>query len=460
MAAGSFAFWGWVGLAILIAGGALLAPIVRRRSGPASGGGGEDFDFLTSQLEELQRDLDRGLISQEQHGLVEAEIARRVLARERQSISVSSGSTDGAVKSGKWLAVGLALSAPVGAVFLYLMVGSPGFPSQPFATRTDEPAREVRALTELAETLDQRLVDAPSDRETLIALAETRSRLEDFSGAQDAYRRAIALSQDDRDLRGSLLAAFAETFVLAGEGRVSDQAVVAIEESLRLTPREPRARYYLGIARLDAGDRAEALRIWQSLAADSLADAPWLPNLRARIAGLEAEIGGGAPIIDEQARAAMMSLSDEERAERIGGMVEGLQARLEQAPEDLDGWLRLATAYGVMGRQGEAIEALGRAAGQVGEDLAAMDAVLRGYFSAAPDAMTGVALPEESVILAGRLYAIDQDHRAALWVLAEASRTSGDNAAARGFLKLLLKQLPEGLPEYENVLRQLDALEE
>jgi cytochrome c-type biogenesis protein CcmH len=42
----------------------------------------------------------------------------------------------------------------------------------------------------------------------------------------------------------------------------------------------------------------------------------------------------------------------------IEGMVDGLAARLADQPDDLDGWLRLARAYVVLGRQADARAAL------------------------------------------------------------------------------------------------------
>ena len=45
----------------------------------------------------------------------------------------------------------------------------------------------------------------------------------------------------------------------------------------------------------------------------------------------------------------------------IHSMVDGLAARLADAPDDPAGWLRLARAYGVLGRKDDAADALTKA---------------------------------------------------------------------------------------------------
>lgn len=56
-----------------------------------------------------------------------------------------------------------------------------------------------------------------------------------------------------------------------------------------------------------------------------------------------------APAIDPETAARIQSMSPEEQAEMIAGMVEGLAVRLEQDPNDLQGWLRLIRARIVLG---------------------------------------------------------------------------------------------------------------
>jgi cytochrome c-type biogenesis protein CcmH len=56
-------------------------------------------------------------------------------------------------------------------------------------------------------------------------------------------------------------------------------------------------------------------------------------------------------------------MSPEERQAMIRSMVDRLAARLEQNPNDKDGWTRLAHAYDVLGESEKAEAARARAAG-------------------------------------------------------------------------------------------------
>ena len=64
---------------------------------------------------------------------------------------------------------------------------------------------------------------------------------------------------------------------------VTEDAVRAFESVLAQQPGEPRAQYYLGLARAQAGDDAGALERWRTLAASSPAGAPWLPTVHEQI---------------------------------------------------------------------------------------------------------------------------------------------------------------------------------
>ena len=56
-----------------------------------------------------------------------------------------------------------------------------------------------------------------------------------------------------------------------------------------------------------------------------------------------------------------MEMSPDDRMAMIGAMVAGLDERLRDNPDDLDGWLRLMRSYMVLGETEKAGDALDRA---------------------------------------------------------------------------------------------------
>jgi len=88
------------------------------------------------------------------------------------------------------------------------------------------------------------------------------------------------------------------------------------------------------------------------------------------VAARLAEIAPGEPQPDAKTPAgpttkdiaAAQSMSPEERQAMIRSMVERLAARLDQNPDDKEGWTRLAHAYDVLGETEKAQAARARAA--------------------------------------------------------------------------------------------------
>lgn len=72
--------------------------------------------------------------------------------------------------------------------------------------------------------------------------------------------------------------------------------------------------------------------------------------------------GGGPPGADPDQVAAIQEMPEAEQQEMIRGMVEGLAARLESQPDDLEGWLMLGRSWSVLGENDKAISAFQRAA--------------------------------------------------------------------------------------------------
>jgi cytochrome c-type biogenesis protein CcmH len=190
--------------------------------------------------------------------------------------------------------------------------------------------------------------------------------LQRFDESREAYRRAIAFKPDEPQLHAEL----GEVIVLAAEGTVTPAA----EAEFAKSGNDPRARFYSAEAALQHGDAAAAKTGLQALLADAPADAPWrkvVAALLAEIAPDESQASAKTPAgPTAQDIAAARSMSPEERQAVIRSMVERLAARLEQQPDDKEGWARLAHAYDVLGEADKAKAARARA-GAVGAPVEA-----------------------------------------------------------------------------------------
>ena len=452
---------------------AVLIPLLRRhRRAPARA----DFDLAVyrDQLRELESDRSRGLVSEEQVDAARTEIERRMLRAARTQESADADKAEeGAGVSPRWpsawrrraTALALGLCVPALAVGLYASYGTPGLPGSPFAERP-QPAGDTAAtaaLSEPVERLAARLASEPDNLEGWLLLGRSYLVLQRFSEAADAFRQAAALSGDDPEV----LAMLGETIVWASEGTVVPEAVLTFERVLTLRPGDPAARFHLALGRAQAGAVREAYEMWLALAADTPADAPWSGDLEglirqaAGVLGVEGDALPRAPAAAEAPAgpteddvAAAAALTPDERMAMIRGMVEGLAARLEENPDDAEGWLRLARSYEVLGEAEKARDALRRAGDAVPDELAALRAFAR--------ALTGESGPEapppEAAAVYERILALDPDDRPALWFTGLAAAERGDAAAARSRWQRLLGLLVPDTPEHAAVQAALDSL--
>lgn len=362
----------WVAAAVLCAlTVALLLRPLARSGGEADDTAEQDLAVYRDQLAEVERDRAQGLISAEEAHEARREIERRILAAD--AVRTPQGkSGPGKRTLALWLA--LAVAVPLASMGLYLQLGNPETPSRPFAERAEE-RRDANQLATLESQMADRLARDPEQPQAWSMLGELRLRLGRYEGAAAAYGEAIARGTPT----AQLYAARGEALTAAAGGRVTPEAKAAFDSALELAPQDPRSRFYSGLAQEQAGRPRDALETWRDLAEDSPAGAPWRATLEGEygrvadslgLTGEAARLPGAPPAAEGQRGPtredveAAEDMNPEERAAFIRSMVEGLENRLgedPENPENFDGWLRLARAYAVLGEIGKAREALARA---------------------------------------------------------------------------------------------------
>ena len=244
-------FWLIAILVLILTGAALILPLLRRA--PAVPEATRGLAIYRDQLAEIERDQEAGLITETEAGSARTEIERRILkAAEQQPERAASE------PGVRMFLAGLILGAvPAATVALYLAVGTPNAPDLAMSVASDE-----------AITADQ-----------LADLARRQVAQDRLTQAVETFTRAAARAPHRADLRSLL----GEVRVAAADGNVTELAQLAFREAISLDPRDPRARFYLGLARAQEGDLKGAIDDWLRFEADSGTDAAWRPMLAERL---------------------------------------------------------------------------------------------------------------------------------------------------------------------------------
>lgn len=152
-------------------------------------------------------------------------------------------------------------------------------------------------------------------------------------------------------VRVAMTSAQGEAMVEAANGQVTPAARAVFEDVLKLDPTDARARFYLALAKDQAGDTAAAMDAWVALINDAPPGAAWVPEVRAIVERRAAQEG-----IDLSQR-----LKPDPQAAMIAAMVDRLDAKLKADPNDLEGWIQLMRSRVVLGEPDKASAAYAKA---------------------------------------------------------------------------------------------------
>ena len=253
------AFWlTTIVLTLIVAG--LFALALLRRDEKSNDKADYDLRVYRDQLSEVERDLERGVLSAEDANRVRTEISRRILAADAERREIDDN-TSGAPKL---LAGGIAAALAVGSFALYSGLGAPGYGDLALAERIAfaENLRETRPTQaeaeasipeqpapaefsedylRLVQTLRNTVVQRPDDIQGHALLAQNESNLGNFVAAYTAQARLIELKGEEATVQD--LTDYADLLVLAAGGYVSPEAEQAVSVVLNTDPQNGIARY-------------------------------------------------------------------------------------------------------------------------------------------------------------------------------------------------------------------------
>ncbi len=382
------ALWLLVTLMIIVTVIIIGIPLIKRQSRHKTHRADYDITIYEDQLVEIERDIERGIINKAEGKASRIEIQRRIL----KAVEINRTSGELSQTRSPYLLGLIVLFMLTGTFGLYALKGSPELPNRPYANRNISAEIEARkgrlGKSEVLELVSRILVNLennPSDLRGWLLLGRTYMTLNDFQNAFNAFSRAMELNKNNPDI----IAEYAEAMIMAEDGEVSIKAKNLYTELLIVDPLNPKARYYLGLAKAQKNNLKGAIQDWVDLVKLSAPNAPWMKLVKEQIESIASKLGINSGSIRPSSQALKLfarqvitkpsmsknlpsgpsaeeikeaeKMSSEDRQKMIKSMVQRLADRLEKNPEDLSGWQRLSWAYEVLGEKEKAEIARSRA---------------------------------------------------------------------------------------------------
>jgi cytochrome c-type biogenesis protein CcmH len=412
-------FWIFAGLLTVIAVAAVLYPLSRRPKELASADA-YDLTVYKSQLQEIDGDVERGLIDKDEAEAARAEVARRLLntqaaldkdlAADAAASAASGTKVKGkkgakakdaqlsmpktATSGARMVAVVSLLVIPFCAFGLYFMLGTPNLEGQPLAQRLSK-SPEQQSLVERVAAVERILQQNPDSLQGWKAIAPIYLSMRRANDAIRAYHNILRLEGETVENLSNL----GEAIVVKDAGIVKPVSFGMFKRAYEMDKSQPKPRFFIAIGLGQMGQEQKAIEEWQAMITDFGESAPWAPFAKSQIAALEKKLAagnGGTPNVtpphgtrvakDEQSAGASdagnksagkgetelsgptredmeaaAQMTPEERQEMIENMVSQMAERLDEEGGSANDWVRLIRAEMVLNRPDKAAKTVSKA---------------------------------------------------------------------------------------------------
>lgn len=240
----------------------VLGPLLKPARPPATR---EAFDraVYRDQLKELDREVARGAIADDEASTARLELQRRLLTAGDEKTPATTGARK------PLLAAAAALLIVLVAGGIYAVRGSPGLPDDPYAARQTERDQLAQQEAQLAQIhamvakLADEMKQHPDDLDGWLRLGRSYAVLGQSDDAAAAFAQAEKLKPNDPGVM------MAEAQGLMAGRSLADpipQPVVDLLDRIQaIQPDEPAVMWYLGLHAAQEGNFATARADWQKV---------------------------------------------------------------------------------------------------------------------------------------------------------------------------------------------------
>jgi cytochrome c-type biogenesis protein CcmH len=253
------------------------------------------------QLLDLEREHALGHLSDEELQVGRDELTRRLL-EDVGPVTLMHADTVGDVRGNDavtsaqetrlrkpwWLMLGVIFWVPVLSMGMYSVLGEPQA-LDPLAAQQgmgNEGEITPEKLVAMATALTRRLQDEPNQVDGWVMLGRVQRALGRYAEADEALRRALALSQDD-----NVWIERAEVLAQKNGGNFAGEPWAIIQRVLTADPHQLNALLLAGSASYAEDNFRSALRFWERAREEVSPDSPDAPELDRAIAEARSKLG-------------------------------------------------------------------------------------------------------------------------------------------------------------------------
>jgi cytochrome c-type biogenesis protein CcmH len=229
-------------------------------------------------------------------------------------------------------------------------------------------------LDQLNAKLAMKLSNNPNDVAGWTLLGRSYAVTGNKEKAIEAFDKAIALTPDDAGIH----VFYGEALVGFANDRVIPEARKFFLKAKDIEAKHPGVKYNLALADFQDEKIQAAYDVWLKLVQEEAQDSPWWKKAVEKLNLAASKLGIEPPTLPKKLQSTRTSkslpsalsvgdvqsankMTARERDQLIHGMVQRLAKRLEKEPNDLQGWLRLAKSYSVLGENKKALSSYQKA---------------------------------------------------------------------------------------------------
>lgn len=228
-------FWLATALAVLVALGFVLPPLLRGGARTARAGRREvNIAVYRDQMREMEADRDQGLLSEEQFRQAKLELE----ARLAEDALLPADTRKSAPTGGRTLGYALGAALPATAFGLYFLLGNPAALAPAVAPPPQAgAAMSGHDIERMIKQAEAKVQANPEDGEAWAMLARSYVALGRWPEAWKAYQFAARAHPED----ASLLSGQAEALAVLKGGELRGEPMKLVERALELDAKDPKA---------------------------------------------------------------------------------------------------------------------------------------------------------------------------------------------------------------------------